>query len=283
MPAQSTPTSVERHARREQLRAIVARLGEDATGDQIREEAYRTGFGAVNPNMLVAVRNEVWPDRDKRCRPDPRNLLDPEVLAIATCPNCGSTRTRILNRYKPRGEVKPTGVINRRHTCHDCNRHYRTKSSLTVGKKGVTSGALARAATEKKCTRCNHVRPIALFQKVSGADCYRPACRPCMNARRADYGFKKLLAQLGLSAAEYEATLARQNGVCAICGKPGTSKKGKWDRYRPLCLDHCHATGQFRGLLCEKCNLGIGNFDDDIGRLEAAVAYLRRHREVTDG
>jgi Recombination endonuclease VII len=74
----------------------------------------------------------------------------------------------------------------------------------------------------------------------------------------------------GISEEEYAALLARQNGVCAICKKK--------DRIR-LCVDHCHDTRTVRGLLCTKCNIGLGHFDDDIERLRAAIAYLQRARE----
>jgi hypothetical protein len=76
----------------------------------------------------------------------------------------------------------------------------------------------------------------------------------------------------GLSLEEYDAMLARQGGVCAICKKPPS--KGKL-----LVVDHCHVTGMVRGLLCGKCNslLAFGNDDPDIMR--AAIAYLKAARK----
>jgi hypothetical protein len=59
--------------------------------------------------------------------------------------------------------------------------------------------------------------------------------------------------------------LAEQGGLCAIC------------RERPPTdVDHCHAAGKFRGLLCRSCNLGIGMFADDPAKLKLAIAYLER-------
>ena len=78
--------------------------------------------------------------------------------------------------------------------------------------------------------------------------------------RRRDYG---------MSDPDYEALLARQGGVCAICGRKSR---------RRLVVDHCHVCDQVRGLLCHNCNLGLGNYCDDIGRLQAAIAYLQRSR-----
>jgi hypothetical protein len=69
----------------------------------------------------------------------------------------------------------------------------------------------------------------------------------------------------GLSVEDYNALLVQQGGVCAICRKPSEHR---------LCVDHCHLTRRVRGLLCRKCNLGIGYFDDDPRLLRAAVPYV---------
>jgi len=60
--------------------------------------------------------------------------------------------------------------------------------------------------------------------------------------------------------------LEEQEGVCAICFDPPT--------VRPLSVDHDHKTGKARGLLCKRCNLGLGLFLDSQSRLEAAADYL---------
>lgn len=78
--------------------------------------------------------------------------------------------------------------------------------------------------------------------------------------------------KFGLSQADYEAILARQGGVCAICGEAETARyKG---RVKWLAVDHDHATGRLRGLLCQACNLIIGFAADDRERVAAALSYL---------
>jgi hypothetical protein len=64
--------------------------------------------------------------------------------------------------------------------------------------------------------------------------------------------------------------LAKQNGVCAICGKrPEDDRLG-----HGLAVDHDHVTGVNRGLLCRDCNIGIGKLGDSISGLMRAVRYL---------
>jgi hypothetical protein len=79
----------------------------------------------------------------------------------------------------------------------------------------------------------------------------------------------QLKTRFGISLEDYDALLAKQNGACAICKKKSA---------RSLCVDHCHATGLIRGLLCNKCNRGMGFFEDDAARLRKATAYLKASR-----
>ena len=82
----------------------------------------------------------------------------------------------------------------------------------------------------------------------------------------------------GISLADYNAMLKAQGGTCAICRRPETFKLAGKARPR-LSVDHDHQTGKIRGLLCHKCNRGLGNFEDDVKRLLAAGAYLIRTKK----
>jgi len=73
----------------------------------------------------------------------------------------------------------------------------------------------------------------------------------------------------GLTTEDYYALLARQGGVCPICKKQRKRQPG---------VDHCHSTKQVRGLLCSKCNVGLGHFDEDTDVMLAAIAYMEAWR-----
>ena len=71
-----------------------------------------------------------------------------------------------------------------------------------------------------------------------------------------------------------EEIFTAQQGKCAICQ---ISIKFNQGRGCGAQLDHDHATGKIRGLLCPLCNRGLGKFKDSISNLEAAIAYLKQH------
>jgi hypothetical protein len=80
-----------------------------------------------------------------------------------------------------------------------------------------------------------------------------------------------ILSRYSMSADEYNAALKRQGGLCAICREGPTGTGNKSVR---LVVDHCHHTGEIRGLLCHRCNSALGKFHDDPERLFAALKYL---------
>src|SRR5947208_2912357 len=71
----------------------------------------------------------------------------------------------------------------------------------------------------------------------------------------------------GLHSDDYHRMLVEQDGECAICRRPSVS-------VGPLFIDHDHDNNKVRGLLCNSCNLGLGNFKDDPYLLDDARTYL---------
>lgn len=79
----------------------------------------------------------------------------------------------------------------------------------------------------------------------------------------------------GISEAEYEVRFQAQGGLCAICGKAESNRDHRTGAIRALAVDHDHASGVVRGLLCRKCNTAIGLLGDTAESVGAAVRYLR--------
>lgn len=86
-----------------------------------------------------------------------------------------------------------------------------------------------------------------------------------------------LRKQYNITPEEFDRILRDQGGVCAICGDPPGDSRG----FRPH-VDHCHSTGRVRGILCGRCNIGIGQFQDDPELVAKALAYLESHELKED-
>jgi hypothetical protein len=87
---------------------------------------------------------------------------------------------------------------------------------------------------------------------------------------------KNLWRKYKIRPATYDIMLKAQGGVCAICGQePG---EGKY-----LVVDHCHASGKNRGLLCNRCNIGLGGFRDTVAFMYAAIRYIEFHHGGVNG
>jgi hypothetical protein len=74
----------------------------------------------------------------------------------------------------------------------------------------------------------------------------------------------------GITVQEYDLLLNKQDNQCAICGTEACMTG------RVFAVDHNHDTGEVRGLLCGKCNIGLGQFSDNPALLVRAAAYLER-------
>lgn len=130
----------------------------------------------------------------------------------------------------------------------------------------------ARDAARMKRWRANHpdhrptpVDPVRRREADRKRQAAWRASHPGRGMRPYDHATR--LRAFGLTSADYQALLASQGGVCAICGRP--------EHGRRLAVDHDHITGAVRGLLCRHCNLALGQFGDDPARIDRAASYLR--------
>ena len=143
----------------------------------------------------------------------------------------------------------------------------------------------------KVCSTCNVEKGLEGFYKqVGGKYGVGKTCRPCRNIHRRKWSALNrdrendtarkwreknprrnlnniLVRNFGLKVEQYEKMFKDQNGACAICEKQDTNGKR-------LAVDHDHKTGKIRGLLCDRCNRGIGLMQESISSLHNAVRYL---------
>lgn len=145
--------------------------------------------------------------------------------------------------------------------------------------------------TGKVCRGCGVLQTYACFpwnyNKALGRSYRASRCHGCKAKRtrewsQATYGDRSshgigLKKCYGLTLAQYDAMLAEQGSVCAICNQPEFTPKANGKGIRPLGVDHDHATGAIRGLLCATCNNGLGCFKDDPKKLQAALSYLAKY------
>jgi hypothetical protein len=156
-------------------------------------------------------------------------------------------------------------------------------------------------STDLPCTKCGDTLPPTEFYaaprntKRSGLHSW---CKTCTaddtRTRRATQSAedkerlavanrararRKRLAKYGLTADDYQSMMASQNGVCAICERPETVRQPhRIGGGESLAIDHDHATGKVRGLLCMTCNTAIGKLNDDPNLLRVAARYLEQHQ-----
>lgn len=85
----------------------------------------------------------------------------------------------------------------------------------------------------------------------------------------------------GISLEEHDRMHAKQGGACAICGATELPIDPRTKKQYELAIDHCHATGKVRSLLCHFCNVGLGAFRDSPELMQLAITYLEKHAAIT--
>lgn len=129
----------------------------------------------------------------------------------------------------------------------------------------------------KDCTNAGNYGRISKYREAMGADAWRAKRRDYLTSWRAGVTLTKeaqdtrrgyqLKRKYGITEHEFKMMLAEQDGRCAICMTPKPNKD--WH------VDHCHASGEVRGILCNLCNGGLGFFQDNTDALAMASIYLR--------
>ncbi len=179
-----------------------------------------------------------------------------------TCPACDQTLP--LSAFG-RNRALPDGLS---FYCLACNRRrYREwyrESRLAQGKHVRSPGPVPPG--HRWCPTCRS--PVAhedFSRNAATVSGFGSECRACRRQKQNEAYFVR---RYGLTRSQVEALRTSQGGHCALCGDTDAAH-----------LDHDHAAGRIRALLCGRCNLGLGLFLDDPGRLHAAIRYLEKHRQ----
>lgn len=192
-------------------------------------------------------------------------------MITKTCKTCG--------REKPLSEFyKSSGCKDgTRGACKDCHieKNKITDDNKRETRKDYMKGYAKQNRDRFRRTPEQQQRYNARRRQAYARDeTYREGIKTKVKAYNAKNPDKKkdqhLREHFGISLTDYQEILAKQKGKCAICGS--TTSKVKIAKY--LYVDHDHNTGEIRGLLCNNCNFGIGQFKDDVNLLLKAVEYL---------
>ena len=140
----------------------------------------------------------------------------------------------------------------------------------------------------KKCTKCGIEKPLSEFQKRNDRPAgYHSNCKECKRKARIFWGLKnkkhlqeynkksKLKIKWGLTPEQFLDMQIKQKNVCEIC-------KNSFKNSKDTHIDHCHKTGNIRGILCAHCNHGLGKFKDSIDILKSALKYLQKYNKKAD-
>lgn len=129
----------------------------------------------------------------------------------------------------------------------------------------------------KECNTCGLEKPLSEYHRDAGIKCgYRGKCSKCRDTHRKKVYDKKdnrgwwLKSTYGITIEDYDHMLEEQNNCCAICYTHVSTQ------IKNLHVDHCHTSGEVRGLLCSKCNTGLGMYNDDVEILKSAIRYLEK-------
>lgn len=136
--------------------------------------------------------------------------------------------------------------------------------------------------TYKVCIVCDNEKPIDEFCiNKYGKHGRHSCCRECIRKRSKNrykvdplYTRKNYLKRYGMTIDDYDRALEAQSFRCKICGSSKPDCRGRF------AVDHNHATGEVRGLLCNSCNAVLGHARENISILLSAIEYLKEYSDI---
>jgi hypothetical protein len=193
-----------------------------------------------------------------------------------TVPGCGlphKSRGFCATHYaQARRNISPVGPIKSRDSTppERCTEESCSEPTKAKGLCKMHYARLLRHGHTRYRDRTKPARPCG----VDGCSMVYYANGVC----HAHYQHRKTMEQYGITVERYTEMLAQQNGRCAICDGIETMLDARTQRPRMLAVDHSHVTTVVRGLLCARCNRGIGFFEDRPELLTKAADYLISHQ-----
>lgn len=127
------------------------------------------------------------------------------------------------------------------------------------------------------CIRCGE-QDATQFYKHVRSECKACSCKRNSARQKGNHEHHRrrhLRRAYGITPEFYDAELAKQHGLCALCGRP----PDETDLQKILVVDHDHETRAFRGLIHGRCNCILGYAKDDTAVLMSAIDYLNHHRK----
>jgi len=181
--------------------------------------------------------------------------LYPIVIPYGYC-HCGCGEKTTLSKVLTKNREVRIGQLNKYIVGHS------RRSKLQV-LHGV-----------KVCGVCKVIKPLDEYfiRKRTHAgksfETQEHFCRKCKAKLAQEYNRK---TKYGLTAEAFTQLMTKQKSRCAVCAEKFPKSSRSIDK---LCIDHCHTSGEVRGLLCDGCNKGLGHFKDNIQSLANAIKYL---------
>lgn len=202
------------------------------------KQEYQENLRKINANKPKKIRTDYSRHNFKYPRP--------------VCVHCGKANTFYIHRKK--GSCY----------CKDCDAYFTEYNSdyLKTKKRKVATEEDVYNEQTFVCMICGVVKRNSLLYRKKKVFPYN-ICKECYKQQ------KRPFRVYGMTNKQYDDLLIKQNYSCAICHTP-FNKKNR------LCVDHCHTTGDYRGILCLSCNTMLGVAKDSVVTLYSAINYLSK-------
>lgn len=187
-----------------------------------------------------------------------------ENIETKRCTKCGKERE--LKYFSIRTD---TGRL--RTQCKQCTKGYVTDLFVKQenDQKLFDDG-------KKYCGKCGEIKSLSEFNRDKSTRFgYTSRCKECLHeisvSEERVYRERVNRIKYRYNGSDEDVNRIFDTHMCEICGTVFNSKTHKH-------VDHDHESGKIRGALCNKCNMGLGSFEDSINRMRLAISYLKKYK-----